>query len=413
MKIKLLILFSILSFLLTKSNCLVIKANYFYDNKNLYYINPITNPNGDLYFEICGSTSDARYINKINITSGKEIYFNDNTIKTISVGYVTTNHESIIVNIDGDNSDYIFTISYNKCEFINIEKGTITSKSTDKLIYKSDEKSSYRNNLIKLRDNNYVLTFQIEGTLSYYTYIHKFKFESNTIENYKKIKDKYLITNFVNSTCCFQVTKYIECMYCRKAQTNTLTIAMYDFDINEKNTQKIADAYGKAFLKMIHIRDELGAYVYFHYDSGIPKVQLRELIDTDPELKYYYNFTTIRLDGEGKYTISRDIFLSDIIKVNDTRIVAALTTNDLNGLLIYIIDANYDVCRHIYYYINLNTYGIQISSSLRAFIFRENFGIAFHNSMSGYPGYIIFNYPNITENAPKEITLRYFACHNS
>ena len=191
MKIKLLIIFSILSFLLTKSNCLVIKANYFYDNKNLYYINPITNPNGDLYFEFCGSTSDVRYINKINITSGKEIYFNDNTIKIISVGYIITNHESIIVNIDGDNSDYIFTISYNKYEFINIEKGIITSKSTDDLIDESDEKSSYRNYLLKLRDNNYVLTFQIEKRFSYYTYINKFKFESNTIENYKKIWDGY------------------------------------------------------------------------------------------------------------------------------------------------------------------------------------------------------------------------------
>ena len=192
MKIKLLILFSILSFLFIKSNCITLRTNYFYDNTNLYYINPITNQNGDLYFEFCGSANDIRYINKINITSGKEIYFNENTIKTISVGYVTTNHESIIVNIDGDNSDYIFTISYNKGEFINIEQGTITSKSTDDLIYESDGKSSYRNYLIKLRDSNYyIVSLQIEGTLSYYTYINKFKFESNTIENYKKIGDGY------------------------------------------------------------------------------------------------------------------------------------------------------------------------------------------------------------------------------
>ncbi len=389
MKIKLLFLFSILFFLFIKSNCITLKANYFYDNTNLYFINPITNQNGDLYFEFCGSANDVRYINKLNITSGKEIYFNENTIKTISVGYVTTNHESIIVNIDGDNSDYIFTISYNKCEFINIEQGNITSKSTDDLIYENDGKTSYRNNLLKLRDSNYyILSIEIEGWF-YNVYIHKFKFESNTIEKYKTIKKNELITNFVNSTCCFQVTKYIECMYCRKSQGDTLTIAMYDFDISEKNTQKIADAYGKAFWKMIHIRDELGAYVYFHYDSGIPNLQIRELIDTDPELNHYYDFNSIELNAEGTYTLSRDIFLSDLIKINDTRISVVLTTEDLKGLLIYIFDAYDDSYDYKYYFIDLNSNGIKISSSLRAFIFRENLGIAFHNSMSGYSGYLI------------------------
>ena len=212
-------------------------------------------------------------------------------------------------------------------------------------------------------------------------------------------------SNFINSTCCFQVTKYIECMYCRKAQTDTLTIAMYDFDINEKNTEKIADAYGNAFLKMIHIRDELGAYVYFHYDSGIPNLMIRELIDNKPELEHFYDFESIELNGEGTYTLNKDIFLSDLIKINDTRISVVLTTEDLNGLLIYIFDSYDDSYDIKYYFIDLNSNSIKISSSLRAFIFRENFGIAFHNSMSGYSGYLIFNYPNITENIPKEIIL--------
>ena len=171
-------IFFLLFLLFMKTNSLILKVNYFYDSKNLNFINPLNNSNGDLYFEYYGTINDIRYINKINITSGKEIYFNNDKVKLISVGYVTTNHESIIININGDDNDYIFTISYNKCELININEGTITSKS--------DGKSSYRNYLLKINDNNYILSFQIK----YYVYIHKFKFESNTIENYKKIKDE-------------------------------------------------------------------------------------------------------------------------------------------------------------------------------------------------------------------------------
>ena len=313
-------IFFLLFFKFLKINSLTLKVNYFYDSENLCYINPLNNSNGDLYFEFYGNSNNIRYISKINITSGKEIYFNNDKVKQINSGYKTTNHESIIININGDNNDYIFTISYNKCELININEGIITSKSTYNLIYESDGKSSYRNYLLKLNDNNYILSFQIEGTLSCYVYINKFKFESNTIENYKKIEVEYVLTNFINSTSCFQTTKYIQCSYCGKAQTNILKIVFYDFDINEKNSQKIADAYGKDFMKIIHIRDELGAYVYFDYYTNIPNLQINILNDTHPELKNYYNFSAIELNGEGKYTLNNDIFLSDVIKINDTRI---------------------------------------------------------------------------------------------
>ena len=49
MKIKLLILFSILSFLFIKSNCITLRTNYFYDNTNLYYLEPIESILNELY----------------------------------------------------------------------------------------------------------------------------------------------------------------------------------------------------------------------------------------------------------------------------------------------------------------------------------------------------------------------------
>ena len=313
-------IFFLLFFKFVKINSFTLKVNYFYDSKNLYFINPLNNSNGDLYFEYYGNTNKNRYINKINITSGKEIYFNNDKVKQINSGYTTTNHESIIININNDGNDYIFTISYNKCELININEGSITSTSTDDIIYESDDTSSYRNYLLKLNDNNYLLSLQIEGTLSHYAYVHIFNFNSNYISEYNKLYSENITTNYVSSTCCFQTVKYIQCIYSRKIQPNTLTIVYYDFELKEKNTENLADAKDNNFVKIIHIRGDIGAYIYFEYYTNIPNLQINKLIEPDPEIEPYYDFEFIEINGEGKYTLNNDIFLSDVIKINDTRI---------------------------------------------------------------------------------------------
>ena len=405
MDIYLLKIYFLFNILFLKAICITLKVNYFNDNKNLYFINPINNPNGDLYFEFYGNSNKIRYINKLNITSGKEIYFNNDKVKQINTEYSTTNHESIIVNINNDGNDYIFTISYNKIELINIKEGSVTYKSTDKVVYKNSGSSSYRNYLYKLNDNNYLLSLQIEGTLSHYAYVHKFNFESNEISEYNKLESEYITTNYVNSTCCFQTIKYIQCIYCRKLEPNTLTLVYYDFELDEKNTENLDDAKGNTFVKIISIRGDIGAYVYFNYYTNKPILQINKLIEPDPEVEPIYNFEFLEINGDGKYTLNNDIFLSDLIKINDTRISVILTTEDLKGLLIYIVDAYDDNYKLNYYYIDLNPNNIQISNTLRSFIFRENLGISFYNSKNSYSGYLIFNYPNITENSPKEIIL--------
>ena len=73
-------------------------------------------------------------------------------------------------------------------------------------------------------------------------------------------------------------------------------------------------------MKIIHIRGDIGAYIYFEYYTNIPNLQINKLIEPDPEIEPYYDFEFIEINGEGKYTLNNDIFLSDVIKINDTRI---------------------------------------------------------------------------------------------
>ena len=52
-----------------------LKLNYFMKEKKLYYINPINNDRGDLYFEYWNGDNNIRYFIGTNITTGERYIF--------------------------------------------------------------------------------------------------------------------------------------------------------------------------------------------------------------------------------------------------------------------------------------------------------------------------------------------------
>ena len=123
----------------------LLKVNYFYEETNLCYINALSNSNGDLYFEFFGNRNANRYLYGLNATTGKEIIFNNNKILKINFGYISTYHDSIILNYD-NNEKYIFTFNPDYCEFININTLSYTYRVSDNFIFFNQLKqASYRN----------------------------------------------------------------------------------------------------------------------------------------------------------------------------------------------------------------------------------------------------------------------------
>ena len=94
------------------------KINYFKENSQLYYVNAINNDDGDLYIEYWGEKENKRCIIGLNLTSGENIYFDENNkIKEIYTGTPSVYHESIIINY---NNEYnIFSINYINFDFIH------------------------------------------------------------------------------------------------------------------------------------------------------------------------------------------------------------------------------------------------------------------------------------------------------
>ena len=140
------------------------KVNYFRENSNLYYVNALNDDKGNIYFEFCGCKINTYYNYFIGINSDDEkpILFKDNNIISFNQTISYTRHSSII--ISHDNNKNILSYDNKNMFFFNLLEKTIIYKGiynilseylTKELFQQSDSEYS----IIKLKDNNYLLSF--------------------------------------------------------------------------------------------------------------------------------------------------------------------------------------------------------------------------------------------------------------
>ena len=320
----------------------LLKVNYFYEETNLCYINALSNSNGDLYFEFFGNRNTNRYLYGLNATTGKEIIFNNNKILKINFGYISTYHDSIILNYD-NNENYIFTFNPDYCEFININTLSYTYRVSDNFIFFNQLKqASYRNKVIKLRNNDYFLSITGKTLIGSCLFLSIFNFNSDSITGFSKIRGNDIASDYLNTTECFQTEMgYIECIYNRNSVIlqNILKINIYDINLIEKGSEYLADIKDSTFNKIIYLKREIGAYIYFDKITNVPKMQVKYLDNLDNfKLKKQFGFDYIQLNGNGVYTLNSHLFLSDGIKINDNKLSVIFTSNDLSHILICLFE---------------------------------------------------------------------------
>ncbi len=93
-------------------------------------------------------------------------------------------------------------------------------------------------------------------------------------------------------------------------------------------------------------------------------------------------------------------FSSDAIKIDESRFVIFFTIKSTYKILLCLFNFNkeYTGIRLKKYILDFNSINIRITVNLRTFLFKDYFGLLFYDSVSQYPGYIFFNYINITSN---------------
>jgi hypothetical protein len=111
-------------------------------------------------------------------------------------------------------------MNFQNFDFINIREQIFSSKLADNLIEERKGDSSFRNSIIKLKDNNsYLLSLNLKisgflGIKKNVLYYKILTFNSNNINGYLELNEKQVDINYMNSTTCFQTEKgNIVCSY--------------------------------------------------------------------------------------------------------------------------------------------------------------------------------------------------------
>ena len=372
--------------------------NFFEQTTKLYYINAINNDNGDIYFEFWGEENAMRYFIGINNNSEDSMLFNGNEIYSINANTNWNYHESVIVNYN--DIDNILSINSKNLDYINIQDTIATNKLTTNLIGSHSGDPSYRNGLIKLKNGNYLSSIVLHGTLSHKIYMSIFELTSNNINGFNRITQIDKRIGYMNSTSCFQTdSTYIQCSFSTAIPSNYFTVGIYDLNLNEKTTVSFAYLLDYSFTKIFHIKGEIGAYIIFDdRDNNVPKLYLKKLNNNKSGLINLFSTNEyIVLNNNGYYTLDYGLFSSDAIKIDDSKFIVIFTIKNSFDLLICLCDFNNDYTgiRVRYYRLNLSSINIKISVNIRAFVFKDFFGLLFYDSNSEYPGYIFFNYPKI------------------
>ena len=293
---------------------------------------------------------------------------------------------------------------------ININDGTIYSESTRTKVDERDESDySIKNSLIKLKNNNYFLTF-IRITKILFITRHQesfliFNFNTNNLNGLEKIETIEETINYIKTTQCFQTkNEFIECIFNPLTAGTKFAIVVFDSSLNRIDDYVlIADINKYTFIKIFHIKEEIGGYVYFDFNTNCPRIQIRILKINGSKFSLDNKFGSensfIELNKDGIYSYSNELFLSDTIKINNQKFSVILTTEDLSNIIICLFDM-YDDDNSIklrYFKIDLSIKDIKIFVNICGFLFNENIGLAFYDSNSKYPGYMIFGYPNVTD----------------
>ena len=397
-----------------------LKTNYFKEKIGLYYTNSLIDDEGNLYFEFWGNNNNFRYFIGKRFDTEEQILFDNNKIFSINSNISSGNHESIIVNYNS--SINIFSLDCKNISFINFNKGEISSLPTESIGEINDVRScSLVNSLIKLKDNKYLLSFSIFSNRIMgigYNYINLviFNFTADNINGFnliKSYKEENIFYDLLSTkkisiqTKCFETeNSFIQCLFFYKEKSQ------FTIDIFGKNLSKLYsdDNFGSFnssdFTKIFSLKGEIGVYIFFSYNLNEPLIFIEKLNNSNYYLYDLFEKESCKphqsliLNANNKFVLDSCFSCLDAIKINNTQFVVILTIKNTNDLLICLFDLynNDSSLRIRYFKLELSDANINILEYFKAFAFKNYFGSVFYDSNNKYPGYLFFNYPNITSN---------------
>ena len=103
----------------------------------------------------------------------------------------------------------------------------------------------------------------------------------------------------------------------------------------------------KKFMKTIHLKEEIGIFVFYTDKDDIPLISLYKC-NSNNILEIYNSFRNIKID---KISFNNDNILNDLVKLNDSQICFVSTSSDKLSLYVVIFSLyNNDLKMNIRYY---------------------------------------------------------------
>ena len=286
----------------------------------------------------------------------------------------------------------------------------------------------------------YALTSSIFGNITSYTFsIHKLPEDPNTnfhyIFSYIESNNNLVIqTMYFNESLprfynCSYKAKFecskediITCFYTAHFKyvcfyhkiNNYLTIISFEKNFTIKNETnyledevvKTEDDYNKnIFFKGIHLKEEIGAFIYFESsNTQKPTLILKQF---DEDIKNYSSFGDVKVNKTNFNSNSR---LNDIIKLNDYQMCYASTSDNKDEIKIVLFHLFNNDSQIIikYYPIKIKEYNnIELYKDLKLALYNNFIALTFshilyENNVTNneyYSSLVIFNYPNSTDHS--------------
>ena len=395
------------------------QISYFTEKSRLSYVNAMKDDTEIIYFEFGADNSNTRYYIGINPETEEYIKFNDKTFTSIDLisSVSSVYHESIIKNIN--NNRNIFSFDYNNFFLINIDNISYSSEETKNIIqdYNSENGYSKSNCIIKLKNNNYLLSITMKTSNAFFmgkAHLIYFNISSDSFTFFQKIENYQQDIYFTYLTDCFQTdNSIIECFYGGEYSPfhdNEFAIYIFDDDYtNYKSKNFFGYFEDSTYLKIFHLKGEIGVYLFFDKkDNNLLKIFLAELNNHDYILYDLIEFNSDTSKNGNHHSITINpgnkqfkpyLYYSDAIKINNSKFVVISTVNMEFNIIICLFDLyNNDTSLRIrYYYLNFLARHTE-ARNMKAFEFKNTFGLVFYDAYKAYPGYLFFNYPLITRS---------------
>ena len=380
--------------------------------------------------------------------NGRPFFFNENNIETpyrtlFVSGLENANQQKtegessfIILSKQNDSNLEEYLLSFSKednyIELYDFDNNLIITKKSSKYFGKtivSNVCSFFKAESRIDNKYNYYIAYIYLDKNSFKFYVQRNYFTSKNINITTEYhKDTGSSKSTLNKTIisCFETeSKKIVCFYQNEKNKKYNILTLNESFVNTSQsytqfTEEASDEYD-LFYKAIHLKGEIGAFIYFmNDDDKNPIFSLKICHHEDNKFYDYNNFGNVVLN---KMEFIPNAMLNDIIKINDNKICyigPSPNKESLNIVIFNIYNNDNNMMIRYYSYEMFNEYKFKFFNDLKAFLYNNFISLAFsyclqneceNNENKHFSSLIIFNYPNSTKDNNFDLT-KYIYEHN-